>query len=155
MFDKGRAYWKIRPVTTTFYLDILKSKHTDRQIPKLEHLFQMVCTVCVTSISPAIQNNTYSLHFSHVWWNLWTLHGRQHNECLRNFLSPVACDDCHGQDTTESTRTAATRQCYAALKHQNIYPSQHGIVVSQNKTWKYLITHVKYFQNCTDLTEEI
>jgi len=94
----------------------------------------MAHTVFVTSLSPAIQNNTHSVYFSHVWWNLWTLHGWQCNESLRNFLSPVACDDRHGQDTTESTHTATTGQCCAALKHQNNFPSQHGIVVSQNET---------------------
>ena len=115
----------------------------------------MVCTVYIPSVSLAIQNNTYALYFSHIWWNLWTLHGWQRNESLRNFLSPVACDDCHDQDTNESTYTAATGQYCAAFKHQNIYPSQHGIVVSQNETRKYLVTHVKYFRNCSDLTEAI
>jgi hypothetical protein len=93
----------------------------------------MVNTVFVTSISPANQNKTYFVYFSHVWWNLWTLHGWQRNESLRNFLSPVACDDCHGQDNT------ATGQCCAALKHQNIFLSQHGIIVPQNETLKCLI----------------
>jgi hypothetical protein len=116
-------------MTTTFYLDIFKSKHADRHILKFVHLFRMMRTVYSTSISPATQNNTYSLYFSNVWWNLWTLYGWQHNESLRNFLSPVACDDCHGQDTAESTHTAATEQCCAALKHQNIFPSQHGTVL--------------------------
>lgn len=132
-----------------------QNMQTDRHSLKFVHLIWMVRTVYVTSISPVIQNNTYSFHFSHVWWNLWTLHGWQHYEPLWNFLPPVACDYCHGQNTTESTNTAATRQCYTALKHQNFYPPQHGIDVSQNGTWKYLITLVKYFQNCSDLTEAI
>ena len=126
----------------------------DRHSYKIMHLFRMTCGLNVPSMPPAIHKNTYSLHFSHIWWNLWTLLGWQHNEYLRNFLSPVSCGDCHGQDTTKSAYKATTRQHSATLVHQYFPTPPHGIV-SQNETRKYLITHVKHFQNCSDLTEAV
>jgi hypothetical protein len=147
-FEKSWTYWKIRQMAATFYLDIFKTKHVDRQTDskmdrhslKIMHLFWMTRAVKVPSMPPAIQNNTYPFHFSHIWWNIWTLLGWQHNEYLRNFLSPVSFGDRHDQERTDSAHTAATEQrsCYRPLTCKP-GPAVRVQILSRSYTDKFIL----------------
>lgn len=72
MSDKIRTYRKIRAVTTTFYLDIFKSKHTGRHILKFVHLFRMVHTVYVTQYLQA-SKITHTLSISATFGGIFGL----------------------------------------------------------------------------------